>query len=122
MEDVLTQVSRLKRPTLLVRTARHGIDNYNRVVHLRRMLKDTTIPGPAQAILKLIEVEAVVDAHRVAGRAEYSVARHVELIIALMCEARILKASNAARNRASSKVDAAKSESQKLNGANLQPV
>lgn len=97
MEDVLTTLSRLIRPRLLVRTARHGIEDYNRLVHLRRMLKTEHVPGPSQAILALLELEAVADQMRLAKRAEYSVARHVELIVALMCEARILKASRASR-------------------------
>lgn len=99
MEDVLTQISRLKRPTLLVRTARHGIEGYNRVIHLRRLLKTESVPGPGQAIIKLMEREALVDLQRTTQRAEYSVARHVELIVALMCEAKILKASKASRDR-----------------------
>ena len=99
MEDVLTLISRLKRPTMLVRTARYGIDDYNRIVHLRRLLKAETVPGPGQAIIKLLEIEAVVNAQRIDQKAEYSVARHVELIVALMCEAQILKASKASRER-----------------------
>ena len=99
MEDVLTRVLRLNRPTLLVRTARHGIEHYNRVIHLRRLLKTEVLPSPAQALNKLMEHEDMVNDMRLAKRAEYSVARHIELIIAVMCEARILKASNAARDR-----------------------
>ncbi|MCF2870728.1 DUF6477 family protein [Octadecabacter sp. G9-8] len=99
MEDVLTQISRLKRPTLLVRTARHGIEDYNRLIHLRRLLKTDNLPSPGKAILKLMELETIVDEQRTSKRAEYSVARHVELIVALMCEARILKASKASRDR-----------------------
>lgn len=102
MEDVLTQISRLKRPTLLVRTARHGLDDYNRVVHLRRLLKTETPPNPAQAIVRLMEIEAITDVQRLEKRAEYSVARHVEPIVALMCEARILKATSATHRRARS--------------------
>lgn len=97
MEDVLTMISRLKRPKLLVRTARHGIEDYNRVVHLRRLLKTDNLPGPSQAIVRLMELETIVDQQRETKRAEYSVARHVELIMALMCEARILKASHASK-------------------------
>ena len=100
MEDVLTMISRLKRPDLLVRTARHGIQDYNRIVHLRRLLRTETLPSPGRAIIKLMEIEAVTNAQRCESRAEYSVAHHVELIVALMCEARILKASNASRERA----------------------
>jgi len=99
MQDILTLVSSLKRPTLLVRTARHGIEDYNRVLHLRRLLKTETLPGPGKAIIKLLELEAVVDGQRLAKRAEYSVARHIEILVALMCEARILKASKASRVR-----------------------
>ena len=102
MEDVLTMLSRLKRPTLLIRTARHGLQDYNRIVHLRRLLKTEALPGPGQAIVRLMELEAVVDQLRVAKRAEYSVARHIEMIVAMMCEARILKSSNASRERAQS--------------------
>jgi hypothetical protein len=100
MEDVLTMISRLKRPTLLVRTARHGIEDYNRVVHLRRLLKTEVLPGPGQAVVRLMELEAAVDQLRITKRAEYSVARHVEMIVAMMCEAQILKASNASRESA----------------------
>jgi hypothetical protein len=102
MEDVLKMISRLKRPTLLVRTARHGLQDYNRIVHLRRLLKTEALPGPSHAIVRLMEFEAVIDQLRVAKRAEYSVARHIEMIVAMMCEARILKASNASRERAQS--------------------
>jgi hypothetical protein len=102
MEDVVTMLSRLKRPTLLTRTARHGLQDYNRIVHLRRLLKTEALPGPGQAIVRLMELEAVVDQLRVAKRAEYSVARHIEMIVAMMCEARILKTSNASRERAQS--------------------
>lgn len=100
MEDVLTQISRLNRPKLLVSTARHGIDAYNRVVHLRRLLKTDALPGPSNAILRLMEIEQLADTQRCDNSAEYSIARHVELLVALMSEARILKASHAARSRA----------------------
>lgn len=106
MEDVLTQISRLNRPTLLVQTARHGIEHYNRVVHLRRLLKTEVLPAPGKAIVKLMEVESGVEELRVSKRAEYSVARHVELIAALMCEARILKASKASRDRSLDQISA----------------
>jgi len=99
MEDVLTQISRLKRPTLLVNTARHGIEDYNRLIHLRRLLKTENLPSPGKAILKLMELESMINVQRISKSAEYSVARHVELIVALMCEARILKASKASRDR-----------------------
>jgi len=99
MEDILTQISRLNRPTLLVRTARHGIDGYNRIIHLRRLLKTEVLPSPGKAIIKLMEIETGIEELRKTKRAEYSVAQHIELIVALMCEAKILKASKASRDR-----------------------
>jgi len=104
MEDLLTLISRLKRPSLLVRTARHGLSNYNRVVHLRRLLRIETPPSPGKAIVKLMELEAVQNEHRLASRAEYSVGRHVEILVAIMSETQILKASKAARTRVLSPV------------------
>ena len=98
MEDVLTQITRLKRPPLLVRTARHGIEDDNRLIHLRRLFKTENLPSPGKAVLKLMELETILNDQRVDKRAEYSVARHIELIVALMCEARILKASKASRD------------------------
>lgn len=101
MEDITTRVQRLKRPPLLVRTARFGLDDYNRVLHLRRLLKSETPPGPAQALVRLLELEAVANENRRAKRAEYSVARHVEMLVAIMAEARILDATRqAAKNAA----------------------
>lgn len=95
MEDVLTQITRLKRPTLLVCTARHGIEDYNRLIHLRRLLKTDNLPSPGKAVVKLMDLQIILNDQGVDKRAEYSVARHIELIVALMCEARILKASKA---------------------------
>ena len=99
MEDVLTQITRLKRPTLLVRTARHGIEDHNRLIHLRRLLQIDNLRSPGKAVVKLMELETILNDQRVDRRAEYSVARRIELIVALMYEARILKASKASRDK-----------------------
>lgn len=95
MEDIQTRISRLERPQTLVRTARHGIESYNRLLHLRRLLKSEHVPSPGQALVKLLDGEAMLEAQRLDHRADYSVARHVEFLIAIMCEARSLKAIRA---------------------------
>ena len=64
MEDVLTQITRLKRPTLLVRTPRHGIEDYNRLIHLRRLLKTDNLPSPSKAVVKLMELETILNDQR----------------------------------------------------------
>ncbi len=93
MLDILSLVGALNRPSLLVRTARIGADSYRRSVHLPRVLGTVAIPRTGQAILKLLEIEADCEDRRVADRADYSVARHVEVLIAIMAEARLLRAS-----------------------------
>lgn len=100
MEDVLTLLGRLQRPHLLVQTARHGLRDYSRTRHLKRVLKSETLPRPTEAILRLMEVEALMDIQRKEERAEYSFARHIEVLIALMAEARDLQGIRKARARA----------------------
>lgn len=99
MEDILVTVNRLHRPTLLVQTARHGLQDYCRTRHLRRVLKSDSLPRPGEAILRLLEIESHQDELRRAERAEYSFAGHIETLIALMCEARDLRAIRRARQR-----------------------
>jgi hypothetical protein len=92
MQDILSRVEGLKRPPLLVRAARFGLDDYNREGQLPRLLKVLSSPRSGEAILRLLEVEALLEERRIAQAADYSVARHVEVIIALMAEARLLRA------------------------------
>jgi hypothetical protein len=94
MLDLLGMVRSLNRPALLVRSARFGVDDYSRDLHLRRILRDDTVPRPGAAILKLLEIEADMNDQRQAKAAEYSCARHVEVLIALMGEARVLRATS----------------------------
>ncbi len=92
MKDLQAMISGLRRPKLLVRAARFGVDEYNRSRHLGRILRSEALPRTGPAILRLLEIEAGLEDRRVAGAADYSVARHVEVLIALMGEARILRA------------------------------
>jgi len=91
MTDFSAILSKLSRPKLLIRAARHGTESYVRNVTLPRLLGATTTPPPHSAIRKLLELEAETNAHRRAGDAEYSINRHIELLIAMMCEARLLR-------------------------------
>lgn len=93
MTDLLRQLSQLSRPGLLIRAARHGVDEYRRDVHLRRILGDISLPRPDSALARLLEVEAQMDQLRRAENAAYSCAHHVEVLIAIMGEARITRAS-----------------------------
>lgn len=94
MTDITTLLSALRRPRLLIRAARFGLNDYNRDRDLKRLMKVSRAPSPARALDGLIETEARMEATRKAGDASYSVARHVEILIALMSEARLLPRKN----------------------------
>ena len=92
MDDVLDHLDTLRRPRLLIRAARIGVQDYCREGHLRRLLPGRdAMRGPA-VLRALIEMEAALDARRLAGAAGYSACRHVDVLIAMMGEARLLRA------------------------------
>ena len=90
MTDIHAFLSTLRRPRLLIRAARFGLDEYNRKRDLKRLIGATTTPSPHSAVNALIEKEAHLEQVRKDGDATYSVARHVEVLIALMAETRLL--------------------------------
>ena len=89
MTDPQSLLSSLRRPSLLVRAARHGAADYNRDRLLRRVLPGEMPPGPGLAFERLAEREAEIDLARREGGAAYSLARHVEALVALIEEARL---------------------------------
>lgn len=84
----------LKRPRLLIRAARFGLADYNRDRDLRRLMRLAATPSPAKALDGLISTEAELENTRTTGAAAYSIARHVEVLIALMAESRLLNATS----------------------------
>ena len=89
MSDPMVQLNALSRPRLLVRAARIGLAEFNRDKSLRRLMPGETPPPPGQAFDVLYDRERVMDIARRDGGATYSVARHVELLAALIHEARL---------------------------------
>ncbi|MEM7752450.1 MAG: DUF6477 family protein [Pseudomonadota bacterium] len=96
MPSHLSRLSALTRPRILVRAARLGTAEFNRERILRRVIEGECVPAPGQAFDQLFEREATMDEARRAGGAAYSPARHVELLSALICEARLAEARIAA--------------------------
>ncbi len=92
MQDLLGMIAGLNRPRLLVRAARFGVDDYSRTNQLPRLLGVIALPRTGEAIVRLIELEADLNDRRMVAGADYSVARHVAILIALMGEARLLRA------------------------------
>jgi len=81
MTDLHDMLATLRRPRLLIRAARCGQGDYNRARDLKRLMRLAQTPAPE---------EATLEAHRRRGGAQYSLARHIELLIAMMAEARLL--------------------------------
>lgn len=93
MTDLKTRLSALCRPPLLVEAARSGMAGYIRETHLSRALGVPPrggVIGPAPALEELLLIEADLNAQRRRSDAGYSYLRHVEVLIALMSEARLL--------------------------------
>ena len=95
MQDVLTLMSHLNRPRLLVRAARMGAQDYRRDIHLPRLLGPGRLPRNRAAILLLSEQESELNAKRVAADASYSLQRHIDVLIAMVAEARLIRAASA---------------------------
>ena len=95
MQDLLTMLAKLHRPRLLMRAARIGAEDYHRSTHLPRLLGFGMLPRHGTALMKLLDIEAELNAQRKAGDAGYSLVRHVDVLIAMVGEARFLKAASA---------------------------
>lgn len=87
MTDALSLFAAIRRPRLMIRAARLGCSDYRRDRDLKRLLGAT--PAPNRALPALLDAEARAEATRQNGDATYSIAAHVELLIALIAEARL---------------------------------
>jgi Family of unknown function (DUF6477) len=90
MPDLIQSISDLRRPKLLIRAAHFGLADYSRTRDLTRLTGLGTVPSPERAVTRLLAEETEADAMRRTGDATYSLRRHVELLVALIAEARLL--------------------------------
>jgi hypothetical protein len=90
MNEALSHLSALRRPRLLVRAARHGLVDYSRERDLRRLIGTPLAVTPEVLLRRLLDEEERMETIRCAGDMAYSLPRHVDLLIALMAEARLL--------------------------------
>lgn len=97
MQDLMTMISALRRPRLLARAAKHGAQDYDRDRHLQRILGYGSLPGSGAALMRLMDIEREVNAQRLAEDEGYSLVRHLDLLIALLGEAQLYKASRASQ-------------------------
>lgn len=93
MQDVLSMLQSLKRPRLLMRAARIGAEEYRRTAHLPRLLGYGNLPRHAPALMRLMEIEAELNTQRIEDDSAYSLLRHIDVLIAIVGEARVLQAA-----------------------------
>ena len=93
MQDVLSMLQALRRPSLFMRAARIGPDDYQRAAHLPRLLGYGMLPRHGAALMKLMELENTLNDQRRSGDTSYSLVKHVDVLIAMVGEARVLRAS-----------------------------
>jgi len=91
MHDLAGMVETLRRPSILIRAARHGLVDYNRNRDLKRLMRTPAPPPPSVAVRRLIDEEAAAEERRQSGDAGYSLTRHVDLLIALLGEFRLMR-------------------------------
>ena len=90
MNDPVKCLAALRRPSLLIRAAKFGLSDYRRDRDLRRLTHCSTLPSPGRALGLLMTEEGRMEETRKTGDTAYSATRHIELLIALLAEARLM--------------------------------
>ena len=91
MQDVMTMLNQLRRPRLLIRAARIGAADYRRAVHLPRLLGHSVLPRHGAALMRLIEIEDVLNDQRLNEDSAYNLLKHIDILIAIVAEARTMR-------------------------------
>ncbi|NEX44954.1 DUF6477 family protein [Pseudotabrizicola algicola] len=88
MSDFRAPLADLRRPKLLMHAARFGVSDYRRERDLRRLI---SLPAsPEATVSQLLSQEDKLEQNRQRGDAAYSIARHIEVLIALLAESRLV--------------------------------
>ncbi len=95
MTDPLIRFGALRRPRLLIRAARLGLEDYRRDRDLQRILQTNRAPATRHAVDALFREEERLEEFRNLYNASYDVGRHVEVLIALIAEVRLLTPASA---------------------------
>lgn len=93
MRDIHSLLASLHRPRLLMRAARIGAQDYRRTGHLPRLLGYGVLPRHGAALMRLVDMEAELEQQRIGADACYNLTRHVDVLIAIVGEARDLQAT-----------------------------
>ena len=90
MRDFAQIIDSLRRPRLLIQAARHGLPEYSRTRDLKRLLRQRDVPTTESALGTLLEDESELETTRLSGAPGYDLARHIDVLIAILAEARLL--------------------------------
>lgn len=90
MPNINTFLATLRRPKLLVRAARHGLADYDRKRDLARLTGQSHKSATSTIVENLIAQEEQLEEVRKSGEATYRVTQHIELLVALIAECRLL--------------------------------
>lgn len=93
MTDILTKLKQRHRPRLLIRAARLGLGEYKRERSLNHHLGYGKHSNHHNALAALMDIETNLNVQRKSKDAGYSPAQHVDVMIAMMGEAQLLRAS-----------------------------
>jgi len=92
MQDIHSLLAALHRPRLLMRAARIGAQEYRRDGNLPRLLGYGMLPRHADALMRLMDIEAEKERQRKTSDTCYRLVDHVDVLIAILGEARALRA------------------------------
>ena len=95
MTDLFSMLNQLRRPRLLIQAARAGCEEYRRDPHLHRLLGHGRLPKSGEALIRLMDMEGELNQQRRAGAGSYSLVAHLDVLIAMMGEARLARACEA---------------------------
>lgn len=96
MQDLHSMLNARRRPALMMRAARIGAKDYRRSAHLPRVLGYGILPRHGAALMQLLDIESGLETQRTMSDASYSLIRHIDVLIAMIGEARELRASETA--------------------------
>lgn len=94
MNTLLSGLDAMRRPRLLIQAARIGAVDYRRDPLLRRLFGTGPLPHSGAALAQLMDIETELNERRRNGDLTYSASQHVEILIAMMGEARLLRAAH----------------------------
>ncbi len=94
MQNIFQTLESLRRPKLLIQAARIGAAEYQGKARLAKLIDAGDLMRGGSALSRLLDMEQDVNDLRKQHATSYSVAYHVELLTAVMGEARLLRASH----------------------------